>query len=329
MERIPTMNDVAREADVALKTVSRYVNGATNIAPELAGRIGTAIERLGYRRNLAAASIRPGQSSRVLGLIIADIANPFYSLLARAVEDTAAEAGYLLMTASSGELHERYDRIVGRMLEQRVDGVIAVPPPEAVREWSAYRRPRPALVYVDRAGEHRDADSIVSDNAGGAQSAVAALLAGGATRPAFLGDAPGIATMRERRAGYLAALREAGIRPDPAWERHDVHTAEDGTRAVHELIAAGAADSVFAANNRAALGAAIGFDQLDARLPIVGFDDFESAVLARPAISVVQQDVDEMGRRAANLLLQRMAGDDAPARRIVLPTRLVIRGSES
>lgn len=108
----PTMNDVAREARVGLKTVSRYVNGQTNIDPVLAGRIGDAIVALGYRRNLAAASIRPGWTSRVLGLIISDLANPYYSVLTRSIETYAREKGYLLISASSNTVQLRSDGVV-------------------------------------------------------------------------------------------------------------------------------------------------------------------------------------------------------------------------
>ena len=126
MGNSPTMNDVAREAGVALRTVSRYVNGATNIDSELAERIRLAIDTLGYRRNLAAASIRPGWDSKVLGLIIGDLSNPYYTALTRAIEREASERGYLLITASSEEDGTRHDKLVDRLVEQRVDGLIIV-----------------------------------------------------------------------------------------------------------------------------------------------------------------------------------------------------------
>jgi LacI family transcriptional regulator len=107
-----------------------------------------------------------------------------------------------------------------------------------------------------------------------------------------------------------------------------VHDGEDGARVVRELLAKGAADAVFAANNRASVGAVLGFARAGERLPLIGFDDFESATLVTPQASVVEQDIPTMGRAAAERLIARIEGDDSPPQRLVLPTRLVLRGSE-
>jgi LacI family transcriptional regulator len=192
------MNDVAREAGVALKTVSRFVNGATNIDPVLSGRIGDAIHVLGYRRNLAAASIRPGQTSQVIGMIIGDLANPYYSVLARAVETFACDRGYLLICASSDENGDRHDRLVDRLLDQRLDGLLVVPPRHAGRSWDQVLPALPPLVFLDRPIEFDHADTVLADNEGGAHHATRTLIACGARRVAFVGDDLEIYTMRER-----------------------------------------------------------------------------------------------------------------------------------
>ena len=159
MGNSPTMNDVAREAGVALRTVSRYVNGATNIDSELAERIRLAIDTLGYRRNLAAASIRPGWDSKVLGLIIGDLSNPYYTALTRAIEREASERGYLLITASSEEDGIRHDKLVDRLVEQRVDGLIIVPPRNPSREWQDSGDNLPPTVFLERPNSEASADS--------------------------------------------------------------------------------------------------------------------------------------------------------------------------
>ncbi|MFE2846020.1 LacI family DNA-binding transcriptional regulator [Streptomyces scopuliridis] len=328
MPRNPTMNDVAREARVSLKTVSRHVNGETNIDPELAARIGAAIVKLGYRRNLSAASIRPGRTSKTIGLVFSDLANPYYSTLARAVESVADAAGYLLTIASSNEEGPRHDRLVDRLLEQRVDGLIVVPPRHAGRDWSDVPPPIPPLVFLDRPALFSGADAVLADNAGGARDATLALSRAGARRIAFVGDSPDIHTMRERHAGYAAALAEAGMAVDDSLTITTAHTREQAERAVGALLRDDSADAVFAANNRSTIGALLAFQQAGRRLPLVGFDDFETSLLGDPPVSVVSQDIELMGRTAAESVLGRLQGDTSPVRTRVLPTRLILRGSE-
>ncbi|MGV8896870.1 MAG: LacI family DNA-binding transcriptional regulator [Rhodoglobus sp.] len=328
MARTPTMNDVAREAGVALKTVSRFVNGQTNIDPVLAGRIATAIRTLGYRRNLAAASIRPGWTSKTLGLIISDLANPYYSTLTRAIERYARDRGYLVISASSDEDGMQHDRLVDRLMEQRIDALIVVPPRDAGRSWSEVPPPLPPIVFLDRPMEVAGADVILADNEGGARDAVDALLLNGAHRIAFVGDALSIYTMSERYSGYRQALDAAGIEVDPAIISTTAHSSDEAATAVEALILGGSADAVFAANNRASVGAIQAFLKTGRRLPLIGFDDFEAAKLSSPAISVVSQDIPEMGRLAAQIVLDRLAGIVAEPTRHILPTTLKLRGSE-
>ncbi|MFF2324760.1 MULTISPECIES: LacI family DNA-binding transcriptional regulator [unclassified Streptomyces] len=322
------MNDVAREARVSLKTVSRHVNGATNIDPELAARIGAAIVKLGYRRNLSAASIRPGRTSRTIGLVISDLANPYYSTLASAVESVADAAGYLVTIASSNEEGPRHDRLVDRLMEQRVDGLIVVPPQHAARDWSEVASPIPPLVLLDRPTPYPFADTVLADNAGGAHEATSALCRAGARRIAYVGDSPGIHTMRERYAGYATALADAGIPVADAPTVTTAHTREQAECAVGDLLHDGSADAVFAANNRATIGALLAFQRTGRRLPLVGFDDFETSLLGSPPASVVSQDIELMGRTAAELMIGRLNGDTSEFVTRVLPTRLVLRGSE-
>ncbi|OJU39005.1 MAG: LacI family transcriptional regulator [Microbacterium sp. 69-10] len=334
MSTSPTMNDVARAAGVALKTVSRYVNGETNINPLLAERIGAAIVELGYRRNLAAASIRPGWTSKMLGLVISDLSNPYYSALTQSIEQTARSQGYLLISASSEEDGATFDRLVDRLMEQRVDGLIVVPPKSPARPWSAVVPPIPPLVVLDRPMETADlsADIILADNAGGARDAVKALLDEGARRVAFVGDSLELYTMRERYEGYQEALRAQGLPIDERLIATDAHNYEQATTSVLRLIGrTGSAgpDAIFAANNRAAIGTLLAFRQRGQRLPLIAFDDFEAAKVSDPAVSVVTQSIQEMGRIAAERVIARAAGESSAGTTTVLPTTLVLRGSET
>lgn len=328
MTPTPTMNDVAREAGVALRTVSRYVNGATNIDPVLAVRIGAAIEALGYRRNLAAARIRPGWRSKVLGLIISDLANPYYSVLTRAIEREASSQGYLLITASSEEDGRRHDDLVDRLIEQRVDGLMVVPPHRVGRRWSDMTGAVPPLVFLDRPVAGFPADAVLADNAGGARSAVKALLEVGARSIAFVGDAQSIYTQEQRMIGYQGALQEAGLPMRAELVGTDARTDAQAARTVMRLLRETDADAVFAANNRSAIGALEAFRDAGRRLPLIGFDDFDTATLLQPAVSVVSQDVDLMGTTAARLLIEQLDGIEPARTDRILPTTLLLRGSE-
>ncbi len=328
MAHNPTMKDVAREAGVALRTVSRFVNGETNIKPELADRIAQAISTLGYRRNLAAASIRPGWTSKTLGLIISDLANPYYSALTSAIDSYARERGYVVISSSSDEIGAQHDRLVDRLMEKRVDALIVVPPRDPGRDWALVPPPIPPLVFLDRPANFDGADVIIADNTGGARDATSELITHGARRIAFVGDSLSIFTMRERHAGYLSALSDAGIIPDDDLILNSAHTSEDAANAVMELLKASKVDAIFAANNRGSVGALLAFRQVGRRVPLIGFDDFEAAQLSTPETSVVRQDVAEMGRKAAEIVFDRLAGNSSPPQTYVLPATLVLRGSE-
>ncbi|AQP45584.1 LacI family DNA-binding transcriptional regulator [Tessaracoccus flavus] len=325
-DRPPTMRDVATAAGVGLKTVSRYVNGETNIADPLRVRIAEAIELLGYRRNLAAASIRPGWTSKVIGLITSDLANPYYSTLAHAAESVAWQAGYLLTTFSSEEDGERHDLAVDRLIDQRVDALLIVPPRNPGRAWSQLRPPLPPVVFLDRPAVLDGAPAVLADNAGGAREAAIELARNGARRIAFVGDSQQIYTMAERLRGYLDGLAQVGLTPGPI--SHAAHSQEEARGVVSGLLAEGAADAIFAANNRAAMGALHAFADSGGRLPMIAFDDFEAAEVVRPRISVVSQDVARMGALATEIAIRILQGTPPVSDRTVLGTRLILRGSE-
>jgi len=326
----PTMNDVARVAGVALKTVSRWVNGETNINPVLAARIAAAVDQLGYRRNLAAASIRPGWTSKILGLVISDLSNPYYSALTQSIEQAARSEGYLLISASSEEDGTTFDRLVDRLMEQRVDGLIVVPPKRPARSWGRVAPPIPPLVVLDRPSDAPEAitDTILADNHGGARQATNALLANGARRVAFVGDSLELYTMRERHAGYRAALADARLDVDDHLVFSDTHSVNEAAVSVARLLEEASPDAIFAANNRAAIGALFAFRERGRRLPLIAFDDFEAAQLSQPAVSVVTQNIQEMGRLAADRAIRRAKGDARSGATTILPTTLVLRGSE-
>nr|WP_185078285.1 LacI family DNA-binding transcriptional regulator [Nonomuraea jabiensis] len=317
------MKDVASAAGVALKTVSRVVNGEPGVHPATAERVRAAIERLGYSRNESAAVLRRGTTATV-GLVIEDVADPFYSGLSRAVEDVVIEHGWLLLSGSSSEEPLRERELVETFCARRVDGLIVVP----AGDDHTYLRPEleagTPVVFADRPpGAGIDVDTVLADNLGGAGEAIRHLMGHGHRRIAFLGDDPGIFTAAERLNGYRQALgglfdqRLVSMRP-PSLE---------GVRA--DLARMFALDdppsALFTGNGRytvTTLRALAG-----RRVALVGFDDFELADLLTPGVSVVAQDPAWMGRVAAELLFRRLRGDAGPPEHIELPVRLIARGS--
>jgi LacI family transcriptional regulator len=320
------MVEVAREAQVALRTVSRVVNGA-NVRPDLVERVEAAIARLGYRRNRAAASIRPGWSSKVIGFLISDLSNPHYWWLARHIESYVRARGYLLITASSEDGTE-HDALVDRLMEHRVDGLIISPARDAVRSWTTVPLPIPPLVFIDRPSDGETADAVVSDEYGGARRGTEALLENGARRVAFVGGDRAIFAIEERYRGYRAALEAVGAFDDDLVS-FDAASTDAAAVVTARLLTGAAPDAVFAANNRAAVGVLEAFAEAGRRVPLIAVDDFEAARVVSPRVSIVNQDVAAMARLAAEILLGRIDGSyTEPPRTHTLPASLVLRGSE-
>jgi LacI family transcriptional regulator, galactose operon repressor len=319
-----TMRDVARHAGVSLKTVSRVINDEPGVAEATAARIETAIAELHFQRNDLARSLRQGRSSHTLGLIIEDVANPFYSAITQAVEATARERDYLLITASAREDPERERELVLALMRRRVDALLLVP---AGPDHRYVARQGTPMVFLDRPAGRVGADTVLLDNAGGARQAVEHLLEHGHERIACIADDAALYTARERLAGYRAALHAAGIEPDGELERLGNRTAHQAEAAVRELLALPRQrrpTALFTANNRNTIGAlrALG---TAGKLALVGFDDFELADLLRT--SVVRSDPFRMGAEAAKLAFGRLDGDGARPRRRTIPTELIERGS--
>ncbi|MGH9059356.1 MAG: LacI family DNA-binding transcriptional regulator, partial [Acidimicrobiales bacterium] len=227
----PTMREVASAAGVSLKTVSRVVNEEGGVREDKADRVRVAIAQLGYRRNEVARHLRPGQSSFTLGLIIEDVANPFYSTMVGGCEEVARDHGFMVLTASSNEEPDRERELIIRMLRRQVDGLLVVP----AGQDHAWLGPEMAMgipaVFLDRPPGNLEADVVVLDNTGGAKAAVTYLLARGHTRIGVVGDGPSIWTAARRVAGYRAALRGAGIPVDWSLLRLGPHGATEAEAA--------------------------------------------------------------------------------------------------
>jgi LacI family transcriptional regulator len=326
------MNDVAALAQVSVKTVSRVINGQPTVAPDMAARVEDAVRLLDYHPNVAAVSLRRADhKTSTIGLLLEDVANPFSSALHRAVEDTAKRHDILVFAGSSDEDPDREREVLGAFVRHRVDGFIVMPAPHHHEGLLVeQRRQGRPVVIVDRLLRFLETDSVTADNRVGAREAVRHLAAHGHRRIAFLGDARSIWTASERHVGYAEGLWMEGIPYDPDLVRQDFPTIELAEGAALDLLAA--ADpptALFTAQNLITLGAvrALRQRQLQRRVALIGFDDLTLADLLDPATSAIVQDPHTLGRIAAELLFARLAGDGSPSKNVVVPTRLVARGS--
>jgi LacI family transcriptional regulator len=290
-----------------------------------------AVDVLGYRRDLMASALRrTDRLSSTIGLIIEDVANPFFSAVHRGVEDVARMRGVLTFAGSSDEEPDRERELAEAFGARGVDGLLIVP---CSADQGYLRRERDsgtALVFIDRPPRFIDADAVVTDNAGSARVAVEHLLAAGHRRIALLLDRPSVFTAAERRRGYHEALAGAGIDPDPSLERValvDSHSAELAARDL--LSAAEPPTALFAAQNLITIGAirALRERDLQHETALIGFDDVMLADMVEPGITVVAQDPFGLGRRAAELLFSRLDGFDGETQLVVVRAELVTRGS--
>jgi LacI family transcriptional regulator len=323
------MRDVAGTAGVSVKTVSRVVNGERGVRADTAARVDAAIGRLGFTRNDLASSLRRGRAG-ALGLVIEDVANPFYSAIARAVEDAAQARGHLLITGSCEEDSSRERQLALRLLRRLVDALLIVPAGTEHRYLLPDLDAGVPIVFLDRPPGDIEADTVLLDNLGGTRAGVEHLLGQGHERIAFLGDAPHLYTAAERLAGYRAALADAGRSPRDELLRTGSHDAPHAERAVRELLELPSdrrPTALFTSNNRNTVGALRALRAAPHPIAIVGFDDFELADMLPTPVTVVRHAPEEMGRIAAELAYARLDDGAQPPQRRTIGPELVIRGS--
>jgi LacI family transcriptional regulator, galactose operon repressor len=325
------MREVAALAKVSIKTVSRVVNGERGVSPSLARRVALASERLDYRHNMTASSLRRSDGrSATIGLVLEDVANPFASALHRSVEDIAVKRGVLVLAGSSDEDEARERRLVSAFASRRVDGLIIQPAGHDHSYLNAERNVGTVLVFVDRPPSFIDADAVLTDNAAGVRRGIRHLVERGHRRIAYLGDLHTIATAAERHHGYVEELAASGIDLDERLVRMDVRGIDKADATVTELLGRRPPPtSIFTGQNLITIGAfrALRRLKLHQRIALIGFDDILLADLLEPGITVIAQDPAAIGRAAAEVLFRRLDGDRSPSQQHIVPTRMMKRGS--
>lgn len=326
---MPTLADIAKIAGVGVMSVSRVVNGTRRVSPEVERKVRAAVAKIGYEPN-EAARILKGTKSSVIGLIVPDLADPFFSTCCNVIQRASWSAGYMTVIAASDHREDHERRVTEVMLQRRVAGMIVVPIGTRNDHFAIAQKAGVPLVAFDRPLDQVHSDTLVVDNCAASARATRHLIDHGHKNILCIADDERIHTKTERVAGYLKAMKDARLTP---------HISIVGSLmgSVAEQLSASlnspvAPTAIFAASNIVGLEVLSFLQQKRIKIPqriaLVCFDDFSAATLVSPSVTVVQQPVVEMGQRAANVLLERLDGRlTSGPKRIELATQLLIRKS--
>jgi LacI family fructose operon transcriptional repressor len=328
------IKEVARLAGVSPATVSRVLGNTGLVSEELRAKVEAAVKATGYRPNLSARRLR-SRHSQTIGLIVADLRNPFFTAVGRAVEDAAYQAGLRVILCNTDEDPEKEAMYLRLMEEERVTGVIFAPTRRTIERMAETSLPFPT-VLIDRACPRSRQDAVVLDNREAAGSLVEHLVAQGYRRIAGLfGNAS--TTGIERHEGYLSAMQYLGLEPHATFVAPTVEAAEEATSHWMSLPRAAedgketAPEAVIASNGLLLIGIIRAVQRAGFAIPddlaVAGFDNDRWTELVNPGITVIEQPIEAIGRTAMSMLLERIETPDGPIRKVVLNGRSIIRGS--
>jgi LacI family transcriptional regulator len=324
----PTLADVARAARVSLMTASRVLNGSANVREEKIAKVQAVMARLDYRPNELARSLMTRKSSAI-GIIVANLSNPFVVDVIKEVQEIARSNGYVVTVTSSGGEAEVERSEIGTLVRRQIDGLI-IAPAECRRE--TFRDALPMglpVVTFDNQIHGSSFDSVTITNRASANEATRHMLSHGYRRVVAIGTRPGLYTSRERAAGYRRAMSQCQLQTRAHLVDHESQLTSGW---LDETLCQHAADALISLNWISTLHVLRGLRELGLKagkdLPLICFDDFDLGDVLSPRLSVVRQPSEMLGRETARLLFERLKGNvSQPARRTVLPARLVLRES--
>lgn len=330
-----TLSDVARLAGVGVGTASRVVNGGLNVSPKTLKKVESAIRQLEYKPNHAARILKGGRTKTV-GLLVPSIADSFFARCAEAAEKVARQHDSLLIVAVTNNEHDAEMNSLNVLMRHRPDGLLIVPSDFADEEFARFiRKSVIPIVTLDRPLFGSGCASVITDNFGAARKATTHLIKHGYKRILCFGREPELYTIQERLRGYCHAMEEAGLSPLIDTSLNEDIASASRTLAGH-LKGSRAPEAIFTLKNSSTITTFQILRQLKVAIPsriaLLGFDDFELASTLRPPISVIQQPIEEVGKRAAEILFTQLEGahftkrSDTPEP-VVLENRLVLRKS--
>src|SRR6266404_2435887 len=326
-----SISDVARESGVSIFTVSAVVNKKSHVGKNLRERVESAIRKLNYRPNLIARSLIK-QKTQTIGMIVPDIANPFFPMVVRGAEDAAQKQGYNLLLCNSDDNLEKEETAVELLLSKRVDGILLT---KAAGDF------RPSLrqmidevnipfVLVMRTYPQLTKDAVISDDYQGAYEAVCHLARSGRRRIALISGPLKISNAKERWRGFRDALEAKNLPYDPELVVEGDYRIESGFRAGHSLLSH-RPDGIYVANHLMTVGLLKAVDEMGLKCPddfgLVSFDDYPWLGVFRPRLTTVELPKHQLGSESAELLIRRIAGSRKKAVVRKLQPELRIRES--
>jgi LacI family transcriptional regulator len=327
-----TIREVAKLAGVAPITVSRVINNSGYISEETRQKVEMAVSQLGYVPNTLSQSLRWKQTG-VLALVLTDVTNPFWTTVARGVEDAASQAGYNVILCNTDESPKKQDSYLTALLQKRVDGVLLVPARDELDVIQRIQTLKVPLVVLDRRPSQLLVDSARCDSAQGAYQLTRLLLERGHRQIALLTGSPHVATSIDRLDGYRRALREFDLAESAEMVLYGAFTLESGQEMTRLALAMNPRPTaIFAGNNFIAIGMMQSLHEAGIRVPeemsVVGFDDLPASLLIDPFLTVAVQPAYEMGVQALKMLINRLTGDGTSApQEVILPVEIVERRS--
>jgi LacI family transcriptional regulator len=322
--RAASISDVARESGVSIFTVSAVVNNKSHVGKNLRLRVENAIRKLNYRPNLIARSLIK-QKTHTIGMIVPDITNPFFPMVVRGAEDAAQKHGYNLLLSNSDDTLQKEETAVELLLSKRVDGILLT---KAAGDF------RPSLrqmikdvnipfVLIMRTYPQLTKDAVISDDYQGAYEAVCHLARAGRRRIALLSGPLKISNAKERWRGFREALEAKNLPYDPDLVIEGDYRIESGFRAGHSLLSR-RPDGIYVANYLMTIGLLKAVEEMGLKCPddfgLVSFDDYPWLGIFRPRLTTVELPKHQLGSEAAELLIQRMAGNHGkPVLKKLLP----------
>jgi len=329
--KAPSIYDVAREAKVSVFTVSAVINETGRVSTTLSRRVEAAIRKLHYRPNLLARSLAK-QQTHTLGMVVTDIANPFFPAIVRAAEDAAQKAGYSMLLCNSDDKADKEAVYLDLLISKRVDGIILNKTPGAlsVGQRRMLEESKIPVVLLMRTCPELKTDIVQTNDRQGAMDAVAHLARIGHKAIAFVSGPMNVSNARARRQGYTKALEERGLEYDPELIFEGDYRIESGHRAGHALLPK-RPDAVLVTNYLMTIGLMSAAEEIGLRCPedfaLISFDDYPWSGCFRPRLTTIELPKYELGDTAVRLLMERIQGKSTTPQTVNLSPQLRVRES--
>jgi LacI family transcriptional regulator len=327
------MIEIARMANVSLGTVSHVLNGSARVREPLRKRVLEAVQAAGYQPSQLARGLRRDKTN-MIGMIIPDITNPFFPAVVRGAEDVAFSNGYRLILCNTDNDHSKELVHLNELRTYLPAGLIVIPSnfSDLTAQAESYRRAGTGVVCVDRLPKNWSGDSVTANNEEGAYDATRYLIQMGHTKLAAIAGPLHLTNAQERLGGFKRAMREAKLHLAPEYVQETTFDKQGGhSKALILLRLIPRPTAIFASNDMIALGALLAIREAGLRCPedvsLMGFDDLDLAETTNPSLSSVSQSGYQLGTTAARILLDRLEGDQGPAKHVVLETSLKLRHS--